>query len=222
MPDNEQALITIDPYPLDLTDELGQIGAGVAMIEEAAKITITDFDAEAQALTVAKNAQQAAKKLDAKRLEFTLPFRTAADRVNNMVAPFVSRLTAVQKDILKRQQEFRAQMAAEQRRIDEEKRRQEEEQRKQRMLEDMETESPAPPTPPPAREAAPVAAPPPVSTGGAKVSTRRQWKYRIVDEKKVPKQYWQINETLIAANVKAGVREIPGVEIYSEDAPVLR
>jgi len=53
----------------------------------------------------------------------------------------------------------------------------------------------------------------PKNTG---VSTRENWKFRIVDADKVPKEYLQVNETAIGQVVRAlkGRTNIAGVEVY--------
>jgi len=45
-------------------------------------------------------------------------------------------------------------------------------------------------------------------------TTRQVWTFKIVDPSKVPDEYKVVDEKKIAAVVKAGVRNIPGVEIY--------
>jgi len=54
------------------------------------------------------------------------------------------------------------------------------------------------------------------SESGA-LKARKVWKHEIVDEKKVPKKYWIIDETGIRFAVRNGEREIPGVRIYEEE-----
>ena len=52
-------------------------------------------------------------------------------------------------------------------------------------------------------------------TGG--LSTRTNWKWRLVDITLVPKDYLQVNDVLVTTLVrKGGVREIAGIEIYPE------
>lgn len=49
-------------------------------------------------------------------------------------------------------------------------------------------------------------------------------KWRLLDETKVPKQYWIINDSLISAMVErlGSACEIPGIEVYTESEPVMR
>lgn len=54
------------------------------------------------------------------------------------------------------------------------------------------------------------------------LSTREDWKYRVVDLSKVPVDLLQINAAEANRRVKAGARSIPGLEIYSEQVAVVR
>jgi hypothetical protein len=52
----------------------------------------------------------------------------------------------------------------------------------------------------------------------AGMSIRDNWKFRIVDEKKIPREYWKVDEVKIGTFVRGshGKISIPGVEIYNE------
>lgn len=45
---------------------------------------------------------------------------------------------------------------------------------------------------------------------------RKVWTYKIVDVKAVPREYLVVSDTLIRDAVKAGIRQIPGVDIFEE------
>ena len=49
------------------------------------------------------------------------------------------------------------------------------------------------------------------------VKVRKHWTFKIVDATKVPKKYFVIDEKLIRADIKAGVRSINGIDIYEEE-----
>ena len=57
---------------------------------------------------------------------------------------------------------------------------------------------------------------------GALMYTRTVRKFRTVDLSKVPLKYLQVNEELLARDIKLGVAEIPGIEIYNEEVTQLR
>lgn len=56
------------------------------------------------------------------------------------------------------------------------------------------------------------------SLAHAQVSMRRPWNFKVVKPADVPDEYWEIDETKLRAAVRAGVRAIPGVEIFQEDS----
>ena len=45
---------------------------------------------------------------------------------------------------------------------------------------------------------------------------RTVWRFRVVDEYAVPREYLSVNESAIRAAVLAGAREIPGIEVWPE------
>jgi len=60
-----------------------------------------------------------------------------------------------------------------------------------------------------------------VKANAGTATTRQVWTFRIVDPSLIPDEYKVIDEKKIAAVVKAGVRHIPGVEIYSTSSLVV-
>ncbi len=58
------------------------------------------------------------------------------------------------------------------------------------------------------------------STGGS-LTAKKRWTFKVVDPVQVPRAYLEVNEKAIRAAVKAGVRQIPGVEVFQvEDLAV--
>lgn len=57
---------------------------------------------------------------------------------------------------------------------------------------------------------------------GTSAHSRKPWKHRIIDGKKVPREYCSPSDALIREAIKQGVREIPGVEIFQETKNVYR
>lgn len=51
---------------------------------------------------------------------------------------------------------------------------------------------------------------------------RKTWNFRVTDESKVPREYLVVSDALIRAAVKAGKREIAGVEIFEEEGVIVR
>jgi hypothetical protein len=51
---------------------------------------------------------------------------------------------------------------------------------------------------------------------------KKVWTFNIVNPDLVPDQFWTINEQMIKQAIAAGMREIPGVNIYQEEQLILR
>lgn len=57
---------------------------------------------------------------------------------------------------------------------------------------------------------------------GASVHTRKTWAWELADLKQVPIDYLQVNSQKLNAAVKAGVRNIPGINIFEKTTTVFR
>jgi len=68
---------------------------------------------------------------------------------------------------------------------------------------------------------APYVEPQPVPASG-KVTYRDQVRFVVEDTSKVPADYWRVDEALIAKAVTSGLRDIPGVRIWTEQVPVMK
>lgn len=68
----------------------------------------------------------------------------------------------------------------------------------------------APPRPVPVPEATTKA-----SIGSA--TLQRRWTFEVLDQRAVPHDYLMVNEVAIRADIRAGIREIPGIRIYQEE-----
>lgn len=57
---------------------------------------------------------------------------------------------------------------------------------------------------------------------GASLAVIRKKRFRITDLEKVPRRYLTISEDAVLADLKLGVGEIPGLEVYEETTTQLR
>jgi hypothetical protein len=51
---------------------------------------------------------------------------------------------------------------------------------------------------------------------GSTTSTRKVWKWKVIDKWKVPMEYLTVDQVLVNEAVRHGAREIPGLEIYQD------
>jgi hypothetical protein len=152
------------------------------------------------------------QKFDAAKKE-VLDQEKAADRplieAENWIKPLISGYLIEQEKIRQ----------AEERRLHELARKEEEERR---LLEAIEAEKNGQQEEAQAIIDAPVQAPPVVVPKAVPkvegISMRENWRFRIVDEKKIPREFLKVDEVKIGAYVRAmkSAGNIPGVEIYNE------
>jgi hypothetical protein len=152
------------------------------------------------------------QKFDAAKKE-VLDQEKAADRplieAENWIKPLISGYLIEQEKIRQ----------AEERRLQEQARKEEEERR---LLEAIEAEKNGQQDEAQAIIDAPVQAPPVVVPKAVPkvegISMRENWRFRIVDEKKIPREFLRVDEVKIGAYVRAmkSAGNIPGVEIYNE------
>jgi hypothetical protein len=50
----------------------------------------------------------------------------------------------------------------------------------------------------------------------------KHWTFKIIDASLVPREYLTISETTVRNAIKAGLRSIPGIEIFEEDRTSFR
>jgi hypothetical protein len=53
-------------------------------------------------------------------------------------------------------------------------------------------------------------------------NTRQVPNYKVVDPSKVPQTYWSIDDVRLGRDIRAGLRDVPGVEIWMETVVVTR
>lgn len=53
-------------------------------------------------------------------------------------------------------------------------------------------------------------------------STRKVWKFELVDITKVPERYLQLNETAVRAAIQSGTRNISGLKVFQKSTLVVR
>lgn len=56
-----------------------------------------------------------------------------------------------------------------------------------------------------------------VESKSGEIRTRKNWVFKIVDEKKVPREYMIIDEKKVREAIREGKRKIKGLEIYQEE-----
>ena len=177
------------------------------IVREAKEIVVQDKDSLTAAVDFLGKIATAKKEVDSRRRFFVDPLNQQVKNINDLFRGYSDPLgeadRIVRNKVLIYQAEEAKRVAEEQRKALEEAKAQAEEASKY-----------------PAEEFIPIQ----ISTvqkpektvraGAGSATTRQVWTFKIVDPSKVPDEYKVVDEKKIAAVVKAGVRNIPGVEIY--------
>jgi hypothetical protein len=56
----------------------------------------------------------------------------------------------------------------------------------------------------------------------ASVCTKKEIRYRILDQDDIPKKYWVVDHKAIEFDLSMGITKIPGLEVYEEKTTTLR
>lgn len=172
------------------------------IVKRAREMTVQDKDSLTTAVDFLGNIALAKKEVDSRRRFFTDPLNQQVKSINDLFRGYSEPLAEADKVVRNKVLTYQA----------EEAKRAAEEQ--QRAYEEAST----------TESFVPVIGEEPEKTvraSAGSASTRQVWTFRIVDASLVPDEYKMIDEKKIAAVVKAGVRHISGVEIYSTSSLVV-
>lgn len=202
------AIIKPEDYDIDLTT-WNALSIKAERIAEAISV---DSDEEEQAgINSLADIKRFMKQVEEARKSQVDPFNKLVKRVNDIFRPIgdgLEKSESIVKDKIKqwrikkeaiRQEEERKRQLEYQKKIAEEQARAKKEKREAEII-----------------------VPPPVviqtTTRGndSTAASRKVWKYEIVDESKITRDYLMIDESKIKQMIRAGVREISGVRIFED------
>lgn len=205
------------------------------MVSEMEALRVDCHEANERATFLGATAAKLLKKIDEIRKAKTEEPKNFVDSVNAFARMFTDKLKAV-KDLASRKtaqwqlfveqerqkKEIEARKAAQElqeklrKEAEEANRKAEEEARKK--AEETKTQYVEPP-----KIESPVVVEPIIPkkeavtrTEAGSASVAQKWTFKVVDALLIPRQYLVVSETLIRDAIKAGMREIPGVEIFQE------
>lgn len=170
------------------------------IVSEAKEMVVLDKDSLATAVDFLGRVVIAKKEVDSRRRFFTDPLNQQVKSINDLFRsygdPLVEADRIIRNKILAYQTEEAKRVAEEQ----------------QRVFEEVEERGFVP---------IPIESEKTIRASAGLATTRQVWTFRIVDPSKVPDEYKVIDERKIAAVVRAGIRNIPGVEIYPTSSLVV-
>jgi hypothetical protein len=173
------------------------------IIEHATKLTVVSNWSAEEAISFGGEAKQLAKSIDAARKAITDPARKFVNKMNDVAKVFTEKLEQVET-IIKMKVSSWKRAQAEKVAIEEEN--------AKALSESLGIEV-----------AAYVAeAPKNIRGDGAMSYEQTVWRYEIEDESLIPREYLCIDDTKVKGVVKAGIRNIPGLKIFSEQKTIIK
>jgi len=188
-------------------------------------LQINSHDDYESAVTFLAAIKQRLKRLEDRRKELLQPFNSAVKDANNkfkVLSEPYSKLEVSLRMVLNdyiRREEKKAQIKAD----EERRRREEEEARKAKASAESAknkevVEQPEEALPPVKVEQPDLS----VRTGAGYGHTKKRWQFEVVDIEKVPKQFLDVNSPAVNAEIRGGIREIPGLRIYQSSEIAIR
>jgi hypothetical protein len=219
MAKKEEMAIAVPNLPKVAIDILKWNGYAVQATQLADNIKIVSQETMTSALESVKKIKVFYKEAEEARKTILKPFGDFVDRVNATFKPITKAMEDSEKLIkIKMSDYLEAEKQKEQKRLAAERAEYEKQLRQaeaERKAFDMPVEAPEPPKP--------IEAPKPVVSEHATMHTRIYWHWKLKYIKLVPMKYFELSHTIIDNDVKRiGIREIPGIEIWSTEDPVIR
>lgn len=153
------------------------------------------------------------KTIEAKRKTFTQPLNQSLKEINStfktLMEPLQTAKSILTQKVMTWRQEEQRKIRIEQERIakEEERRRKIQEAHKEKGHEVSEPI---------------VMAKPKLLEETDTTSTRKVWKFKIIEMGKIPREYLIVNESFVREAIRRGVRVIPGIRIYQDEIMVIK
>jgi len=210
---------------------MDELAVAIPPEAEAMQQEVTGIEARAQDLAVTDEQSLAVagdmlgyvagvrKRIEALRTSLVKPLNDHVKRINDLFRGYAAPLDRADATLRAKVSAYRA----EQERI-----RREEAERLRKLAEkeqarlERQAAKKGVPAPPPIPVPTPPAPPKTVAGEYGSMTARKEWRFDIVDEAQVPRQYLVVDEARIRAAIRAGIREIPGVRIYQVEIVSVR
>jgi len=194
-------------------DKLGEIAKDIEVIQsEADTYTIQSQQDVAVATEFLVKVKGRAKRIEELRQFFVKPLNDQAKAINERFKASLKPLEEIEAKVKRSISDFTLEQ---ERKRQEEERKLQEQHAKEMAKQEKQAEKTGEDFVP---SAAPTIAAPsgPVRSSSGTASTPKVWKFEVVDPTLVPRDYLEVNESLIRKAVNGGTRDIPGVRIYQD------
>lgn len=188
------------------------------MVADAQALEVKDEVSNVRAVELAGDIKKLNKAIEALRTDFKKPALDYGRAVDNLAKHYQDRLNTSERVLKQKAGQYQAKVELERRKAQEEVRKAAEEAQKRidseakaAGVESVKIETPIVPEAPKATR-----------TEKGTMTFKEVWKFKVSNPQEVPRDYLMVDESAIRKAVQAGMRNIPGVEIYSEKEAVLR
>lgn len=191
------------------------------MVQKAQAHEVKDDSTVKAAVTIAGEAKELSKKIEAQRKEIIEEPGKFVKTVNAFCKEFTNKLGKIESSLKFKIGQYQHKVELERRKQEETIRKANEELQKKLDAEAKKSGVEAPkvtPMPLPKQEGTVARS----SETGAAAHIRKQWKAEIVDPEKVPREFCSPDMKKISEAIKMGIREIEGVRIFEDISTVLR
>jgi hypothetical protein len=188
-------------------DEVGRMKA------TAENHQVIDEESNKTAIEMAAQAKRIVKTIEELRKEKVRPYQEYTKGIGNLAKVYTDQLEATERLLKQKINAYLTRQKLE--RLEAERRAQEEARKLQERLDAESAEKGLPqvevpmPVLPQKQE--------PVRTEEGSASQTKEWKWRLVSKENVPWDYLMIDTIAVNKAVRAGIRLIPGIEIYQEE-----
>ena len=195
-------------------DEVQTLKTDLSNIKGRAEAMVVKTDDDySKASTVLKWIADTEKKCESRRKFFVDPLNEHVRRVNLFFKNFTEPLNEFRRKIEAKMLEYRAET---------ERKRQEEEKRLMKQQEKVNKKLEAKGQEPLPAVAIPQAPKTTFTGDGGTVTAKKVWAWQVVDEKKIPREWFSLDEKKVNAAVRGGLREIPGIKIFQKESLAVR
>ena len=204
----QQAEIDFKRYEKNLADMAAKAGTHL----------IIDAQTNEEAVTLAGQSKAMFRALEKKRKEVIGPASEFVAAVNQMVKPMTAILTGIEDGLKHRITRYSQEQ--ERRRLEQQRKANEE----ARSLQDEIEKAAVSAGEPSNIVVAPVVveAPKVTRTASGSASLRTTWAFEVVDFAALPDKFKQVDRVAINNEIKAGIRQIPGVRVYEQASTMIR
>lgn len=214
------AVVPVNPYDLaPVQARFNEYLVGIqSMKAEAESLTITDDKSNVLAVEMASQAKKLVNNIENVRLSIVEAPKKFTSTVDKFARVFKDQILSIETELKKKTLDFLRKKEAEH--LEAERKLQEEQAKLQAKLDKAAKKAGVESVKVPDVIVPELQTKTKTEDGTAFI--KKEWTYRIIDISQVPREYMILDEKKVKGAVKAGIRSIPGLEIFEDDKLSIR